>query len=178
MAQPTPTIIIADMLGIGSNTGFGLTDVVSPIAEASHFVRDWNGVFHNTAAPEFRLYSIRISSSNDGFPPALAGLWPGTVFTVVPMSQFSTYCPTGQQARTLERDPYEGSVRAVDKGGADVPCSVDGRLVSFYSMPSGPVRILYRPVLEVFVAQPWTVNRDEHTAEVSWDLYCEETGDF
>jgi hypothetical protein len=168
-------MICAD-LAVGWFTGLGMTDTYSPIAESADMVRSWNGRAKNLADEEFQLYRFRISSSKDGVPPALSRLFPGQLLNIVPSSQFGDYIGVGGSSRTLVRQPHAVTVRCLDLDWNDIPFTVAGKVVTLAEAATKPVRIFYRPELEVFVWEPWTVTTDEHQAEVSWDLVVEETG--
>lgn len=173
---PITTALISADLAIGWQTALGLTVEISPIEESASIVRSWNGRARNLAAPEFQLFSCTISSSEDMRPPALSSMWPGATFTLVPPAELSDVIQQGATSRTLIRNPHPGSVRCLTKNFESVPFSVSGRVVSLSAAATQPVRIYYRPVLKLFVTEPWQVSTHEQDAEVSWSLTAEEEG--
>lgn len=171
--------LIAPDLALGWQSGADLTFTVRPISESAQMERTWNGKKVDLGSPEFRLYSIRISSGSAEYRmPALSRMWPGTVFSVVPPLALGDVIPTGSQSRTLERTPYALSVRCLTLGFEDVSFTLDGDVVTLSSPAVTPVRIYYQPVLEVVVTEPWEATLREQAADVSWSLTCEEVGDI
>jgi len=174
----TTTLISAD-LAIGWQTALGLSVEMSPIEESAHIVRSWNGRARNLAADEFKLLACTISSSEDMRPPALSRMWPGSTFTMVPPSELSDVIQPGATSRTLIRPVYAGSVRCVTRTFSPVPFTLIGdRIVSLSAPATEPVRIYYRPILNLFVTEPWSISTHEQNAEVSWSLTAEEEGFF
>ncbi|MGO8083480.1 hypothetical protein [Rhizobium leguminosarum] len=177
MTTGSPTALICTDLAIGWQTGFDITSEMGSISEAGDMTRSWNGRKVNLAMPEFRLYYVRISSGQGEVrSPALSRMWPGTVFTMVPINELPDVIPTGMQSRTLERDPHPGSIRCVDPEFNAIPFAVDGRVVTLAAPAATPVRIYFRPVLTLIVTAPWKETFREAGAEVSWSLECEELG--
>lgn len=174
----TTTLISAD-LAIGWQTALGLTVELSPIEESAHIVRSWNGRARNLAAPEFQLFACTISSSEDMRPPALSRMWPGATFSIVPPAELSDVIQPGATSRTLIRPAYSGSVRCVTRTYEPVPFSLTGdRIVALTAPATEPVRIYFRPILNLFVTEPWSTSTHEQNAEVSWSLTAEEEGFF
>jgi len=170
------TTLISDNLAIGWQTALGLTIELAPIDESAHIVRSWNGRARNLAAPEFQLFACTISSSDDMRPPALSDMWPGKTFTMVPPAELSDVIQPGASSRTLIRTPHPGSVRCLTRNFADVAFTVAGKTVTLASPATEPVRIFYRPVLKLFITEPWTSSTHEQNAQVSWTLVAEEEG--
>lgn len=173
---PITTSLISDDLAMGWQTALDLQVSISPISDASQIVRTWNGKALNLAAEEFQLFRVDISSSMDMRPPALSKMWPGATFTMVPPAELSDVIGNGGTSRTLIRDPYEGSVRCLTRNFEDVDFSVNGRVVTLDTAATEPVRIYFRPILHLFVVEPWSVSTAERRAEVSWNLVTEEQG--
>lgn len=174
---PITTTLISDDLAMGWQTALDLQISMSPISDSAEIVRTWNAKAINLAAEEFRLFRVEISSSMDMRPPALSGMWPGATFTMVPPSELSDVIMTGGSSRTLIRTPYEGSVRCLTRNFEDVPFSVDGRVVTLEGPALEPVRVYFRPILHLFVVDPWQTTSAERRAEVSWSLITEEQGE-
>lgn len=173
---PITTALISADLAIGWQTALGLTTELSPIEESASIVRSWNGRARNLAAPEFQLFSCTISSSEDMRPPALSSMWPGATFTLVPPSELSDVIQQGATSRTLIRNPHPGSVRCLTKNFVAMPFTVSGRVLTLSTAATEPVRIFYRPILKLFVTEPWTISTHEQNADVSWSLTAEEEG--
>jgi hypothetical protein len=173
---PIMTTLISADLAMGYQTALGLTVDISPIEESANIVRSWNGRARNLSAPEFQLFSCTISSSEDIRPPALSNMWPGATFTLVPPAELSDVIQQGASSRTLIRNPHPGSVRCLTKNFVAVPFSVSGRVVTLSSAATESVRIYYRPILKLFVVEPWQTSTHELKAEVSWSLTAEEEG--
>lgn len=176
MDYPIPTTLLCEDLALGWQTGFDIVSTLSPIAESASVVRSWNGIAKNLAADEFKLFAVRLSASGDMRPPALSRLWPGATFQVVPTDELGDSIASGGSSRTLIRTPHPGSVRCLDLAFNDIPFTVAGKVVTLDAPAEATVRIFYRPVLEVFVVEPWTSTWRERSAEQSWDLSAEETG--
>lgn len=173
----SPTALVSTDLALGWQSGMDLSCSIEPIAESGDMTRTWNGRKVNLAMPEFRLYSVRISSGQGEVrSPALSQLWPGTVFTLVPTNELGDALSVGTQSRTLVRDPYPGSVRCVDAAFEPVAFAVVGRVVTLAAPATTPVRIYFRPILTLMVTAPWQESFREAAAEVSWSLECEELG--
>ena len=167
------TTLICDDLAIGWQTGNDLSVTVAPIAASANFVRSWNGRAKILTAPEFELFSVRISASGDVRPPALADFFAGKTFDLVPVDWPAEVIPTGGWMRTLRRNPYPGSIRVLTLGFEDVAFGLDGRNVMIDERDE-PVRIYYRPMLTLFVTEPWTSTYRENSQEVTWELVAEE----
>lgn len=178
MTNPnSPTSLICTDLAIGWLSGFDLTIEMSPIASSANLVRDWNGRLHDWSDPNFRLFSVRITSGEGEMrSPALSQLWPGSTFQIVPPTKLSDTIPAGGTMRTLARDPFPGSLKCVDLNWNDVDFTVDGRTVTLAEPAATPVRIYYRAELAVMVTEPWRESLRESRDSVSWELMCEEVG--
>lgn len=170
----TTTEILAPDLGFGWQTGFDLSVELSPIAASAHIVRNWNGIAKNLADPEFRLFSLRISSGDDMRPPALANMWPGTVFSIVPPNEIMIVIPTGATAAVFPRAVH--SARALTMGFDDVSSSISGKTVTLSAPASEPVRVYARLQYEVIVTEPWRETYREAAATSQWQLLTEELG--
>lgn len=173
---PITTTLISDDLAIGWQTALGLTVEFSPIQDSAHIVRSWNGEARNLAADEFKLLSCTISSSDDMKPPALSHMWPGAVFTIIPPVEFSDAIQPGANSRTLIRYPYKPSIRCLTKNFVDVPYTVWNKTITLDAPAAEPVRIFYRPWIDLFVTEPWSHSTHEQNAAVQWSLTAEEVG--
>lgn len=178
MYNSSPSALICTDLAMGWQTGLDLEIEMKPIAESGDIRRTWNGKAVNLADPAFSLFEVRIrSGEQEQRTPALSQLWPGTVIQLVPPLALADRIATGGTARTLARDPYLPSLRVLDLGyNNDVEHSVAGRVVTLASAALAPIRIYYRPVLNLMVTEPWSVSGREMRGEVSWDLTCQEVG--
>ncbi len=170
----TPTEILAPDLGIGWQTGFDLTVEMSPIAASANIVRNWNGRAKNLVDPEFQLLAIRISSGEDMRPPALAEMWPGTVFSIVPPNEVMRVIPVGGTAAVFSRPVH--SARALTMTFDDVQASVSGKTVTLSAPATEPVRVYARLQYEVIVTEPWRETYREAAATSQWQLSTEELG--
>jgi hypothetical protein len=169
------TTLIAPALGIGWQSGTDLTVDVQPIAASGNIVRNWNGIAKNLADPEFRLFAIRISSGEGEYrPPALANMWPGATFTIVPPNEYALLIPTGGTTAVFPRLVH--SARALTLGFDDVEFTVSGKSVTLSSPATEPVRVYARWIHEVMVIEPWTESYQERIAESRWSLSTEEVG--
>ncbi|MDH0123308.1 hypothetical protein ABE562_04920 [Brucella intermedia] len=176
---PITTALISTDLAIGWQTALGLTVELTPIEESAHIIRSWNGRARNLAADEFKLLACTISSSEDMRPPAISRMWPGATFTMVPPAELSDVIQPGATSRTLIRPAYPGTVRCVTRTYEPVPFTLIGdRIVSLTAPATEPVRVYFRPILNLFVTEPWSTSTHEQNAEVSWSLTAEEEGFF
>lgn len=175
--EGTLTQLIAPDLALGWQSGVDLTFELRPIGESSANERSWNGKNVNLASEEFRLYAVRISSGRyEYLPPALAALWPGDEFDIVPPLKLGDMIPTGGQSRTLARKPHPATVRCLTLAFDDVAFSVNDSVVTLVAPATSPVRIFYQPEMRVFVKDPWEQTFKERDVDVSWSLPCEEVG--
>ncbi|MGN8152536.1 hypothetical protein ACTJK5_09705 [Agrobacterium sp. 22094] len=173
----SPTALMCTDLALGWQSGMDLSCSIEPISASGDITRTWNGRAVNLAMPEFRLFSVRISSGQSEVrSPALSQLWPGTVFQLVPLNELGDALAVGTQSRTLVRDPHPGSVRCVDAAFEPIEFSVVGRVVTLAAPATSPIRIYYRPILTLMVTAPWQETFREAAAEVSWSLEGEELG--
>lgn len=170
----TPTEILAPALGLGWQTGFDLSVELSPIAASANIVRNWNGIAKNLVDPEFRLFALRISSGDDMRPPALADMWPGTVFSIVPPNELMRVIPVGGTAVTFSRPVH--SARALTMGFDDVSSSIAGKTVTLSAPATEPLRVYARLQYEVIVTEPWRETYREAEAASQWQLATEEVG--
>ncbi|SPL65062.1 hypothetical protein [Ochrobactrum soli] len=181
-AFPITTTLISDDLAIGWQTALGLTVDFSPIEDSAQIVRSWNGQARNLAAEEFKLFQCTISSSDDMRPPALSHMWPGSTFTIIPPCEFSDAIQPGAQSRTLIRYPYKvdetgyTSIRCLTKNFEPVPFTVWNKVITLAAPATETVRIFYRPWIDLFVTEPWSVSSHEQNATVQWSLTAEEIG--
>lgn len=170
----TPTEILAPNLGIGWQTGFDLSVELSPIAASANIVRNWNGVAKNLVDPEFRLFALRLTSGDDMRPPALAGMWPGTVFSIVPPNEVMLVIPVGGSAAIFPRAIH--SARALTMSFEDVESSSAGKTVTLTAPATEPVRVYARLQYQVIVTEPWRETYREAAASSQWQLVTEELG--
>jgi len=171
------TRLLCAELGIGWQTALNLSVELSPIASSASIVRDWNGRAHNLADPAFRLYEIRISSGADDMrPPALANLWPGEEFLIVPPGEICVVIPVGGSIAVFERKIH--SARAITLGFDSVPCTTSDKTVTLSSPATEVVRVYARLEHEVMVTEPWRQSLREADAQYSWQLATEEVGGF
>ncbi len=177
MYNGSPSKIVCSAMPLGWQSGTDLTANISLIDDAADMRRSWNGRIRNFADPAFRLYRVEISSGDGEYmTPALTRLMPGDEFDIVFDADFEDFIVTGATTRTLIRNPHPGSIRVKNLGWDDVPFSVAGRVVTLSSAAATPVRISYRPVLQVAVTEPvkWTERASDR--KVSWSLVTEEVG--
>jgi hypothetical protein len=171
------TKILAPALGIGWQTAFNLSIEMSPISGSASMTRDWNGRMVNLADPMFRLFAIRISSGADDLrPPALANMWPGETFTIVPPSEVCVVIPVGSSTAIFPRKIH--SARALTLGFDKVAQSFADKIVTLAAPATEPVRVFARMEHEVMVTEPWQQTFREAEAQYSWQLPTEEVGGF
>lgn len=174
--RKSPTKILAPELGIGWQTGF---DIVVDVQEMSHdgeIERDWNGSYIDMTEPEFQLYEIRISSSDDLLPPALTNMWKGRVFSIVPPNEHVLVIPTGGTAVQFPRKIH--TARALTLGFEKVAVSFADKVATLSAPASEPVRVIALFEHEVVVTQPYRNSLQEREVRYSWDITTEETGNF
>ncbi|MBB4064056.1 hypothetical protein [Gellertiella hungarica] len=174
MTYEAPTKILAPDLGIGWQTGFELSVEMSPIAQSANIIRNWNGVAKNLAEEEFRLFAIKINSNADFRPPALANMWPGTVFSLVPPNEVCVIIPVGGTTAVFPRNVHEA--RALTMAFDDVGHTVSGKTVTLSAPAIVPVRVYARLEYTVMVTEPWSETYQEATADSQWQLSTEELG--
>jgi hypothetical protein len=173
----SPSTLICTDLALGYQSGFDLSVDMKPIPMSSDMRRTWDGRLLNLADPAFRSYEVRISSGEGEIrAPALSRLWPGTEFQLVPPSELGDMVAVGGTSRTLQRTPFVGSIRVYDLAFNAVPFTVAGKVLTLAAPAATAVRIYYRPILELMVTEPWSVNTRASRAEVSWELVSEEVG--
>lgn len=173
----SPSTLICTDLALGYQSGFDLSVDMKPIPMSADMRRTWNGRLLNLADAAFRLYEVRIASGEGEIrAPALSRLWPGTEFQLVPPSELGDTIAAGGTNRTLQRTPYIDSIRVYDLAFNALPFTVAGKVLTLTSPAATAVRIYYRPILNLMVTEPWSINTRASRAEVSWELVSEEVG--
>ncbi|MGX9991614.1 hypothetical protein ACS4RR_021025 [Rhizobium sp. Z1P35] len=177
MYPGSPSKIACSAMPLGWQSGTDMTANISLIDDAADMRRSWNGRIRNFADPSFRLYRVELSSGDGEYmTPALTRLMPGDEFSLTIDADFEDFIATGGTTRTLTRDPYAGSIKAKNLGWNDIPFSIAGRVVTLSSAAATPVRISYRPVLQVAVTEPVKWSERATDRKVSWSLTVEEIG--
>lgn len=171
-----PTKILAPELGLGWQTGFDIVVDVQEIGHDGEIERDWNGNYVDMTEPEFQLYEIRISSSDDMLPPALANMWKGKVFSIVPPNEHTLVIPTGGSSVQFPRKIH--SVRAITMSSENVPVTFLDKVATLVAPAVEPIRVIVRFEHEVVVTQPYRNSMQEREVRYTWDLTTEETGNF
>ncbi len=171
-----PTKILAPELGLGWQTGFDIVVDVVPMSDDGEIERDWNGKYVDMTEPEFQLYEIRISSSDDMLPPALANMWKGKVFSIVPPNEHTLVIPTGGSSIQFPRKIH--SVRAITMSSENVPVTFLDKVATLAAPAVEPIRVIVRYEHEVVVTQPYRNSMQEREVRYTWDLTTEETGNF
>ncbi|MBB3521005.1 MULTISPECIES: hypothetical protein [unclassified Rhizobium] len=171
------TKLLCPALGIGWQTAFNLSVEMQPISGSAIMTRDWNGKMVNLADPMFRLYAIRISSGADDLrPPALAGMWPGEVFTVVPPSELCVVIPVGSSTAIFPRQIH--TARAITLGFDHVAMTFADKTATLSAPATEVVRVYATMEHEVMVIEPWQQTFREAEAQYSWQISTEEVGGF
>lgn len=170
------TKLIAPALGIGWQTALNVDCEITPISGSANIVRDWNGAAVNLADPLFRLFRITLSCSDDLRPPALANMWPGETFTLVPPQEVCIVIPTGSTTAVFPRTVH--SARALTMAFEDVSFTQSSKTVTLAAPATEPVRVYARMEHEVMVFEPWQQSVREADAVYSWQLVTEEVGGF
>lgn len=171
------TKLLCPALGIGWQTALNLNVELSPISGSANMTRNWNGGIVNLADPQFRLYEIRISSGYDDMrPPALANLWPGETFTIVPPGELCVVIPVGSSTAVFPRKIH--STRAITLGFEDVAHSFSAKTLTQSAPATEIVRAYASMEHEVMVTEPWRQSFREAEAQYSWQLPTEEVGGF
>ncbi|WP_139112688.1 hypothetical protein [Hoeflea olei] len=169
------TKLLCPALGIGWQTALNLSVELSPISGSAAIERDWNGRAVNLADPMFRLYAIRLSSGADDMrPPALANMWPGETFTIVPPGEVCVVIPAGGSTAIFPRTIH--SARALTLGFDDIAHSFAAKTVTLSAPATEAVRVYARLEHEVMVVEPWRQSFQEAEAAYSWQLATEEVG--
>lgn len=177
MQHVSPSTLICTDLALGFQSGFDLSIDMSPIDMSSDMRRTWNGRLVNLADAAFRLYKVRVASGEGEIrAPALSRLWPGTEFQLVPPSELGDMIAPGGSSRTLQRAPHVESIRVYDLAFNALPFTVAGKVLTLTSPAVTAVRIYYRPILDLMVTEPWSINTRATRAEVAWELVSEEVG--
>jgi hypothetical protein len=154
-----------------------LSASVSLIDAAADMRRSWNGRIRNFGDPAFRLFRIELSSGDGEMKtPPMTRLMPGDEFELVLSTDFEDFIATGGTTRTLIRTPYAGSVTCKNLGWDDIAFSRSGSIITLSTPAVAPVRIAYRPVLQVAVVEPVKWSTKEQSPDVSWSLTVEEVG--
>lgn len=144
MALPAEkTLLILEGIGVPLYSARGLSQNYGPIAEADQSERGTDGEDIDFSEPQFKKYRTTITG-RDQRPPAVDGIWPGTLVTVSCISRL-TYPADGTPGRGV----VDGSEIA------------EGDFIS------------YLPILECTV-KDFSVDEDEYSAQVSWTLTLEE----
>ncbi|MGO7273943.1 hypothetical protein ACCT18_01395 [Rhizobium ruizarguesonis] len=171
------TKLLCPALGIGWQTALNLSVELSPIQGSASIARTWNGGAVNLADPAFRLYAIHISSGADDLrPPALARMWPGETFTIVPPGELCVVIPVGSSTAVFPRAIHEA--RALTLGFNDVAHTFADKTVTLSSPATEVVRAYASMEHEVMVTEPWRQSFREADAQYSWQLATEEVGGF
>jgi hypothetical protein len=144
----TSSLLLIPQMGINPYSARGISQSLVPIAGSAVTARTVNGRIINIAPPQFQLYRSTISCE-DTDPPASDGFWPGSILTVWCMAELS-YPQGGAQAT---RPLVPGSLRFDDVND-----------------------MFYRPILQMMVTKPISVEKDEWTASVRWQMELEEVG--
>jgi hypothetical protein len=173
----SPSKIVCSAMPLGWQTGMDLSASISLIDASADMRRSWNGRIRNFADPAFRLYRVELSSGAGEFmAPPMTRLMPGDEFSITIDADFEDFIAVGGTTRTLIRDPYAGSIYARDKNFNSIPFTAAGRVVTLSTGAVNPVRISYRPVLQVAVTEPVKWSEKANSKEVSWSLTVEEIG--
>jgi hypothetical protein len=171
------TKLYCPKLGIGWQTALNISVELSPIASSANIVRTWNGGAVNLADPMYRLYALRISSGADDMrPPALANMWPGEEFTLVPPGEICVVIPVGGSTAVFPRKVH--SARVLTLGFTDVAHTFANKTVTLSAPATEVVRVYARLEHEVMVTEPWRQTYQEADAQYSWQLGTEEVGGF
>lgn len=150
---PVPTAMICSDIALGWQSCMNLTTEISPIEEAARMRRTWNGTAINLARPAFQLLRVTLTCEGDMVSPALAHMWPGKRFQLIPAEELSE--PTWEPQ---QRTAYPGSMRILDQ----------------HFQPASSGRRFYRPVLDLVVWDPWFISGREADKVVSWSLPAQE----
>lgn len=137
------TILDLDLIAIPNGASRGITQTLDPIEAASALRRTVNGGLVSIGSPQFQKYKSTVSCT-DQVPPALDGVWPGQVLTVLCVAELC-YSNSGSPTR----DTVSGSERT------------EGDFT------------WYRPQLSMMVRN-FTTSTNEFGAVVGWSLDLEE----
>lgn len=138
------TLLELTGIGIPPYSARGLSQTLEPIEAAGSQRRTVNGLLVDLSRPEFRKFRSTISCA-DQDPPALNGIWAGTVVTVKCVVELAYPTIGGSAARPV---------------------------VSGSSRTSGSFTF-YRPQLTMQVVG-FNIEKDEYGAVTSWTLELEE----
>ncbi len=171
------TKLLCPALGIGWQTAFNLSVELAPISGSANMERDWNGKMVNLADPMFRLFALRISTGADDLrPPALANMWPGETFTIVPPLETCVMIPAGSSTAIFPRKVH--SARALTLGFDTVEKTFAEKVVTLTSPATETIRVYATMEHEVMVTEPWQQTFREAEAAYSWQMPTEEVGGF
>ena len=138
------TLLTLVGVGVPPYSARGLTQTLEPIEASVQLRRTVNGALADLSYEPFRKYKSTISCQ-DQEPPAVDGVWPGQIVTVVCVAELCFVTAGGSPARLTAEDSER----------------VEGAFT------------FYRPVLTMRVTG-FSVSRDEYGAAVSWQLQLEE----
>lgn len=138
------TLLTLSGMDVTPYSARGLSQSLTPIEAASNLRRNWNGTLINLSLSAFRKYRSTITGE-DQQPPAVDGVWQGTIVTVGCISELSYKTLGGTPARPV----VAGSSR------------VDGDFT------------FYRPELTMMVLA-FDIDTDEYEAVVGWSMELEE----
>lgn len=141
----TPTLLELFGIGVPPYSARGLTETLAPIEQSSHLERAIDGSLLNLSYAPFHKYKLTISCS-DQQPPAVDGVWAGTLVTVHPVTE-------------LGFAEYAGPQREA------VPDSLRYEAGFWF----------YRPILQMMVTS-FSLTKDEYGAVVGWQMELEEDG--
>lgn len=100
MALPTEgTLLVLEGMGVTLYSARGLTQTLTPIAEATALERSINMELINFSDDESKLYASKITCTDQNVP-AIDGIWPGDQITVSCVCELS-YPTGGSPSRTV-----------------------------------------------------------------------------
>jgi hypothetical protein len=137
-------LLVITGIGVSPYSARGLTQTLTPIAQASQLRRTVNGALVDLSVAGLRKYASTISCT-DADAPALNNVWPGAQVTVDCVPELSYLTSGGSAARTI----VTGSSR------------VEGAYT------------FYRPRLTMRVIA-YSIQRDEYGGTTGWQLDLEE----
>lgn len=146
------TVLVLSGMGVTLYSARGLSQTLTPIAEATALERSVNGEMLDFSDDQFRLYASKITCTDQN-TPAIDGIWPGVRITVNCVAEISYPTSGGSPSRAVITDP-----------DSDPPSPRTEGDFTFY-----------RPQLEMTVMGFNTLT-DEWGASVGWELDLEETG--
>lgn len=140
-----PTVLRLSGIGVPPYSARGLSQTLTPIAEAGQFARSINGKLLNLSYEPMRKYKSTITGS-DQRPPSIDNVWPGLVLDVDCIAELAI--PDG--ALPFGRDPVDYESVRTEQGFT-----------------------FYRPRLRMMVIN-FAVDQDEYGAQVGWSMDLEE----